>query len=486
MFSSYTCNSCTCFFVTRPTKTFCQITESEADALGRPLCPEASPEDWLRAVEDCALEPSITVTIGAPSTGKSTFVRRLLNRYLTGQGKSARSVPAVCYLDLDPAKPEYTPHGQVSLSVIRTLNLGPNFTHPTTEPSSSFNSKTNAIIRAHSMPSNLANYAHHYRACAEDLFLAYKTLQAQDPLIPLVINTPGSVYTSDFDLLTSLISRFKPHHTVHLGDIHSIDTDHATRLHTLQTAVSQYRGTFHELAAHVQTPVVPQRTDTELRAMQMQSYFHLTTTNNRNSQTPTPTWSQTPLSHLVPWEFTYDSTPERLQSFIGFLPYSEPTEPSSLHASLNGALIHIVESTSSAIPSPYTDLPRTKNHRLPYFPSSEQTGMFEPLDPRSSKVICTALIRGFDVDRKVVQVLVPKMYESALYRLVPDRTVFVGGCCETPEWAYVEDVYGARKGVGARDGMVGELGGIPWVEDRARMDGMGYLNTVRRVRKFQT
>jgi polynucleotide 5'-hydroxyl-kinase GRC3/NOL9 len=392
----------------------------------------------------------------------------------------------VCYLDLDPAKPEYTPHGQVSLSVIRTLNLGPNFTHPTTSVSSS-ESKTNNIIHAHSMPTNLANYAQHYRACAEDLFLAYKTLQAQDPLLPLVINTSGSVYTSDIDLLTALISRFKPHHAVYLGDVHAIDTDLATRLHTLQTVVSQYRGTFHEIAAAQLPAPVPLRTDTELRAMQMQSYFHLLNNNtNASTSKPITTWSQTPLSNLVPWEFCYDETAERMQDFVGFAMYSEPTEPGSLLASLNGSIVQIVESTSSAIPTPYVSLPRTQGYRLPYFSASEQPGMLEPLDPRSSKVICSALIRGFDRDRKVVQVLVPKIHESALYRLSPDRTVFVGGCCNPPEWAYTEDAYLASNGVRAKDAMLDDVRCTPWVEGRARIENMGYLNTVRRVRKFQT
>jgi polynucleotide 5'-hydroxyl-kinase GRC3/NOL9 len=464
------------------TNTFTQITESEADALARPLSPEANPEDWLRAVEDCATEPSIVVTIGATSTGKSTFVRRLLNRYLTGQGKSARSVPAVCYLDLDPAKPEYTPHGQISLSVIRSLNLGPNFMHPSTQVSP-LDAKANEIIRAHSMPANLANYQQHYRACAEDLFLAYKNLQAQDPLVPLVVNTFGSVYASDFDLLIALISRFKPHHAVHLGDIRAIDTEGAARLHSLQTLVSQYRGTFHEIAAQLPVPL-PQRTDAELRSMHMQSYFHRLKTIESSSSTTT--WSHVPISSLVPWEFCYEETEERMQDFVGFAMYSEPTEPASLLPSLNGSIIQIVESTSSAIPTPYVSLSRTKGYHIPYFPRSERIGMVEPLDPKTSKVMCTALVRGFDLDRRVVQVLVPKTHENSLYNLSPERTVFVGGCCDPPEWAYIEDMYVAENVVGSKDSAFDNSRCTPWVDERAQLDNMGYLNTVRRVRKFQT
>jgi polynucleotide 5'-hydroxyl-kinase GRC3/NOL9 len=388
----------------------------------------------------------------------------------------------VCYLDLDPSKPEYTPHGQISLSVIKSLNLGPNFMHPVTAAYTS-ESQANKTIRAHSMPTNLANHGQYYRACAEDLFLAYKSLQAQNPLTPLIINTSGSVYTSDFDLLTALLSRFRPHHAVYLSDARTIDTEYATRLQSLQAIVSQYRGTFHEISAQAPAPF-PQRTDTDLRAMQMQSYFHVSKAND--SGTKPSTWSQIPISNLVPWEFCYEETEERVQDFVGFAMYSEPAEPASLLQSLNGSVVQIVESTSSAIPTPYIDLSRTAKYRLPYFPSSERTGMVEPLDPRTSKVVCTALVRGFDLERKVVQLLVPKTHESSLYHLSPERTVFVGGCCDPPEWAYVEDAYIASNLAGRKDSMAIDVESTPWVEVRAQLDDMGYLNTVRRVRKFQT
>jgi polynucleotide 5'-hydroxyl-kinase GRC3/NOL9 len=391
-------------------------------------------------------------------------------------------VPAVCYLDLDPAKPEYTPHGQISLSIIKSLNLGPNFMHLITKTSTS-ESTANETIRAHAMPTNLANYGQYYRACAEDLFLAYKSLQAHDPFMPLVINTSGSVYTSDLDLLTALISRFRPHHAVHLGDVRTIDTEYATRLQSLQAVVSQYRGTFHEISAQLPAPL-PQRSDADLRAMQTMSYFHLAKVKENSPKQNT--WSQIPMSSLVPWEFCYEETEERSQDFVGFAMYSEPVEPASLLQSLNGSIVQIVESTSSAIPTPYVDLSRTNKYRLPYFPSSERTGMVEPLDPRTSKVICTALVRGFDLDRRVVQLLVPKAHESSLYHLSPERTVFVGGCCDPPEWAYVEDAYMAGNSAERKGSTFVDIKNTPWVEESTRMDDMGYLNTVRRVRKFQT
>jgi polynucleotide 5'-hydroxyl-kinase GRC3/NOL9 len=451
--------------------------------LARPLHSESCPEDWLRAVEDCAADPSIVVSVGAPATGKSTLARRLLNRYLTGQGKSARSLPAVCYLDLDPIKPEYTAPGQISLIVVRSLNFGPNFTHLATPPSST-RSEASETVRAHCIPTSLVNYRDYYRACIEDLFLGYKSLHSQDPLLPLIVNTPGSLYASDFDLLTELLARIKPHHTVNLGDVHAVDTEQAAKLHSLQTIVSQYRGTVYVITAQ-SPPSAPMRTDAELRAMHMQSYFHLNR-NKISESTTTTSWSSSPVSELVPWEFCYEETNERLQDFVGFAIYSEPTEPASLLPSLNGSVVQIIESTSSAIPTPYVSLSRTKRHQLPYFDASARTGMVEPLDSRTSKLICTAVVRGFDLERRVVQVLVPRTHEPLLYNLSPERTVMVGGCCDRPEWAYLDEVSCGDRLTSREGPSPSVAGSIPWVAERTQMDDMGYLNTVRRVRKFQT
>jgi polynucleotide 5'-hydroxyl-kinase GRC3/NOL9 len=380
----------------------------------------------------------------------------------------------VYYLDLDPEKPEYTPHGQISLVVVRTLNLGPSFTHPAT-PSSLSDTTTNMIVRSHCMPTNIVNHRDYYRACADDLFLAYKALQSHDKPLPLIINTSGTLYGSDFDILTGLLARFKPHHAVHLVDIQAIDTAQAVKMDSLKTVVTQYRGTTHEIAA--QFGASPgMRSDAEMRAMHMQAYFHLAKPNKASSGTTA--WNSTPASKLVPWEFCFEKSDERTQDFVGFAMYSEPVEPASLVQALNGTIVQIIESTSSAIPVPYSSLPRTNKYRVPYFARTDRTGMMEPLDPRTSKMVCTALVRGFDPERKVVQVLVPKSHETLLHGLSPERTVLVSGCCEPPEWAYLEDADAASADA--------ETSHLPWVEESARMDDMGYLNTVRRVRKFQT
>jgi polynucleotide 5'-hydroxyl-kinase GRC3/NOL9 len=462
------------------------VTDSDSDPLSRPLRAEVIPEDWLRATEDCTSSPSITIVTGSPSSGKSTFARRLVNRSLTGLGKNAPSVPAVCYMDLDPKRQEYAPGGQVSLVIIRDVNLSPSFTHPSILPESEHATR-NEIIRSHPIPMNFANYSEYYQSCVEDLFLAYRNLCSCDPSLPLVIDTPGFLYTSHFDIMNKLLTRLKPHNIVHLGDTQACDTETTARLHLLQTTASQYRSTIQEITAQ-KPQSIPLRTDAELSAMQMQSYFHLKASSSNPSQPQIISWTIDPLSRLIPWEFCYEETSERTQDIVGFAAYSEPTEPVSLVHALNGSIIHIIQSTSSVIPTPYTSLPRTGKYHIPYFPESERTGMVESLDPRTTRLVCTAMIRGVDLKRRVVQVLVPKTHEDMLYKLAPERTVFIGGCCNVPEWAFVEDAH-AKEGLESHEHptLATDIGDkLPWVENEGTMEEMGYLNTVRRVRKFQT
>lgn len=395
-------------------------------------------------------------------------------------GRTKPAVPAVCFLDLDPSKPEYSPPGQISLTVVRELNLGPTFTHPATPHRPS--SEQNEMVRSHAIPCNLVNYQGYYRECIEDLYLAYKNLFSRDSALPLIVRTPTFLYSTHFADLEQLLSRIKPEYIVHPGSMHAIDAPGAEKLQSLQTISKRHRSTLFEITAQTIT-LPPLRSAEETRAMTMQSYFHLSTLPAAS----TPSWTATPLTALRPWEFAYRSTPTHTQDIVGFLALTEPVPPSSLLHYLSGAVVHILQSSSAQIPTPYTSLPRTSKSQIPFFPPSEKLGCTAPLDPRTTRVVCAALVRGFDVERAVVQVLVPGVMEEAMSGLKAERTVFVVGCVETPGWAYLEDAYAAQYEEEVGERKVGSSGPLPvWVESEDVVDGMGYLNTVRRVRKFIT
>lgn len=439
-----------------------QVTDSNSATYDQPLVPEKTPEEWLRTIETCATVAGINVITGPSSSGKSTFAKRLVNRMLTGQGRSARPAPEVCYLDLDHEKPEYVPPGEISLVTIRDLNLGPNFTHVSL-PSSTGSSLRDEVVRAHPIPTCHGDYMAYYQACLDNLIATYQNLRSINPSLCLVVDIPGHLYTTNFDLISSLISRLKPHSTIHMDNAEIITSDVATKLHALQTQAKTSHSTVYEITSHL-PPHPSIRLPFELRQMHIQSYFHSIISIDTNL----PTWNPEPISSWVPWEFCYQETDDRLQDFLGFVMYTESIEPSSLVHSLNGSIVKIVELNSSS----HRTISRTMRTEIPYFAKDARSGLVEPFAPSVSKLVCTALVRGFDLKKKIIQVLVPEVQGKSLNQLSNDQVVFVGGCCDTPEWAFLEGAETEQS--------------RPWVEKGSVIEDMGYLGTIRRVRKFQT
>jgi len=446
------------------------------------LTPESIPQDWTRHIEECASNMSITLVCGAPFSGKSVFSRRLLNRYLTGHGKLAPALPSVYFLDIDSDQPEYNPHGQITLTLVREINLGPPFTHPTTIPTSP---SLNETIRSHPIPmQDTPNFIDHVISCVKDLFETYRKFQQRNPIVPLIINTPGWIYASHFDVLLRILSQTTPQRLVHIRDLDSIDEERAHKFHGLNVTASKHRIAVQEVST--QWPIlISSRTHTELRHMHMLSYFHCTSKPDIMKHV----YDSKPLSHSRPWEFCYEENKAFHQDFIGFLSLSEWVEPQHLFTALNGSIIQVVETMDEDIQGLFGQLPRTIKYHIPYFEKGPDDAV-KPLDPATSKLVCTALLRGWIPERRIAQLLVPKSHEALIYGLKPERTVFVFGCCDTPEWAFTEDAYNVAAERTEREDPGAQLAikptkPQPWVACAEEIGNMGYLNTVRRIRKFQ-
>ncbi|KAF2018466.1 hypothetical protein BU24DRAFT_408373 [Aaosphaeria arxii CBS 175.79] len=463
-------------------RSFSLITDSDADPWNRPIAPELAPEDWLRQIEECANNPSTILVGGMPTSGKSMFARRLINRCLTGLGKSARAMSAVYFLDLDPNKPEYGPHGQISLALICELNLGPSFTRPSPENESSEN--FNKILHAHSVPTNdLFNYWSYFIACVKHLFRVYTDAQRQQPA-PLIVNTPGSIFSIDVTLFIDVLAQIKPRQVVLTGDLEAIDELNAARLDAVDTFSRKSGITVSHIPAQYSVNKLS-HSEAQLRSMHMLSYFHCT---GRSQSDPRQfTFNSKSISSMTPWEFCYEETSYAQQTFIGILSMGEYIEPSRLSHVLNGSLVKLVETEDESIIALSNKLPRTQKYRLPYFQGNSD-GMVAPPEPATSRVVCTALLRAWDPENRIAQLLIPKSLERAIRRLNPEKTVLISGCCDHPEWAYTEHDYYRllrREDQVSATTTVLQQSQSPWVMPASTIKNMGYMNTTRRVRKFQ-
>ena len=389
------------------------------------------------------------------------------------------------FLDLDPENPEYSPHGQISLTLVREINLGPSYTHPASIPGFSGGNET---IRSHAIPvGNLANFQEYFISCLENLYHTYTDLQQRNPSIPLIINIPGWIYTTSFDLLLRMLSRTPPQRLVHLRDLDSIDEERAIKFYNLNSEAARNQVNVREISSR-KSLIAPFRTEDELRSMHMLSYFHCTG-QTTEPETARCTYDYKPLSNMTPWEFCYKETEKSNQTFIGFLNLNEWVEPRYLFTALSGSIVQIIETEDENVQDLFGQLPRTNKYRIPYFEKGPNDAV-EPLDPQSSRLVCTALLRGWDSENWAAQLLVPKTHEVLLHGLKPKKTVLVFGCCDTPEWAFTEDAYykAAERKTNGEVGdqlVLGDAELPPWVARDEDVKNMGYLNTVRRIRKYQ-
>ncbi|KAF2661588.1 hypothetical protein K491DRAFT_764896 [Lophiostoma macrostomum CBS 122681] len=459
-------------------RSFALITESNDDTLKRPIIPETVPEDWVRQIEDASKSTAVTMVCGKPSSGKSIFARRLRNRYLTGLGKHAAALPSVYYLDLDASKSTYTPHGQISLVLVREAELAPPFLNASTLPSSL---TSNEVIHSFPLPIGaLSNYDDYFVACVGEFIGIYAQSSLRNPSIPLIIDTPGWLYSTRLDLLLRSISRVKPQRLVCLSASQMISEESSIQ-DALNYVARRERSSMHEIPA--QSILTPHsRTEQELRSMQMLSYFHCDDFNK--SKHLQHTSRANPLSSHTPWEFCYEETDEMDQSCLGFLLLNEWADADQIPAILNGSVVQIVH-TEGEINEGLGSLARTEQHHIPYF-EFDPDALLNFLNPSKAKLLCTALLRGWDFENRIAQLLIPKSHDFLVQDLDPKKTILVFGCCEYPEWAYTEDAYYALANTApSRYAANGSIAPPSWVAPTATADQMGYLNVPRRVRKFQ-
>lgn len=384
---------------------------------------------------------------GAKHAGKSAIARRLVNTYLTGPSTSTQAKQgsrSVLYLDLDPNLPEYTPHGQVSLVLVKEVNLGPTYTHPAPIPSN--RTDTNELVRAHLFPiKDYGQYSTYYRSCALDLFQTALTLQQGDgrsPPIPIVINTPSSTYLRGFDSLIELVSLLRPSRLLYIEGGKETDgitnfLDEESKL-KLQAACMREYGPRTILKCLPKLVEVhhPSHLDAHQRAMHMLSYFHCT--GLATDKVLHRTYNPKPLSFMRPWKLRYDSSEGGEEGCIGFLTLGDSVEADSVGEVLNTSIVQIVETNDPAILDMYGKLPRGENSRLPYFPRDSNNTAKLP-NPTTSKLLFTALVRSYRPEERMLLLLVPDSHFNLVAQLDPRKTVVVFGCCDHPDWALTED-----------------------------------------------
>lgn len=402
---------------------------------------------------------------GPKASGKSTFSRYLLNHVLSPAPETENgytNTDGVAFLDLDPGQPEFAPMGQVYLAHLRTPFFGPPFTHP-----SLHNSQDGQILRAHHIGATSPKEdPDHYALATMDLLDQYRTLLAQYPQCPLIVNYPGWIFGQGLEVATWLVK------CLGLSDVVYMSEKGPTEVvEPLSFAANE---------AQVPMTILPSqptdfvsRSSAQLRSMQIQSYFHSThTTAPSNSL-----WSDTPLSRTRPIAVDY-AGPK--QGILGIMVMGSQINPNMLREVLEGSVVAVVAVDSSGaaegvssnsyetshqeedaestdgmdvdvnesrinVPAPISlenNVVRTPE-ALPYLFTG--SGSCTPLNPKTSNCLGLALIRSVNVSSNKIELSTPIPSSSLRESIEQGHSlVLVRGQLDNPNWAISEEYHSAR------------------------------------------
>ncbi|ATY65047.1 RNA processing Grc3 [Cordyceps militaris] len=424
-----------------------------------------SPPEWNKAISDIIGSTKVdrqtqisALVCGPKGAGKSTFSKLLTNRLLTTTDRAAtsQSVTGVAVIDLDPGQPEYSPAGTVSLIHVTRPNFGTPFSHP------GLHQAGHRVMRSHALASvSPAMSPSLYTQCATDLYETYRRTLRN---CPLLINTPGWILGTGLDLLVELITKLIPSQVIYMSEEGPVDVVEVLR--------SSTRNEFLTLPS--QPCEFTTRTGSQFRAMQAMSYFHLAEVSRAGSPS-TLSWNPRPLSALPPWEVRYSS---KRRGIRGILSYDYQSPPELLRAAIDGMVVAVVEveadeafrdiiagydsasqppvstaqipgskeqTTESTSPQTVTETPALRiiesPEGLPIISNTNDA----TLDPRYSRAMGLALVRGVDTKSKKLQLISP-ITETQIHntRSQGHDIILIHGKFDAPTWAYAEDFFFQR------------------------------------------
>lgn len=401
---------------------------------------------------------------GPKASGKSTFSRYLLNHVLSPAPEAESGYTnsdGVAFLDLDPGQPEFTPMGQIYLAHLNSPFFGPPFTHPSLD-----GSHDGRIVRSHYIGATSPKEdPDHYALATMDLLDQYRSLLARYPQCPLIVNYPGWIFGQGLEVATWLIRCLGLSDVVYMSEKGPSEV-----VEPLSFASNEARVPLTILPSQPTDFVT--RSSTQLRSMQIQSYFHL----SYPSELGKPLWQGEPLSRTRPIAVDYAGSK---QGILGIMVMGSQISPDMLREVLEGAVVAIVavESSSAAMGASSTHGPsgeeavefdtedvdmdadgrepctlssaiadsviRTPNENLPYL--FVGSGSCTPLGPKMSNCLGLALVRSVNVASHKLELSTP-ISASCLRDAIEQghQLIIVRGQLDNPNWAISEEYHAAR------------------------------------------
>jgi polynucleotide 5'-hydroxyl-kinase GRC3/NOL9 len=401
---------------------------------------------------------------GPKASGKSTFSRYLLNHVLSPTPETEGgyvNTDGVAFLDLDPGQPEFAPMGQVYLARLHNPFFGPPFTHPSLD-----DSPGGEMVRAHHIGATSPKEdPDHYALAVMDLMDQYRSLLEKHPQCPLIINYPGWIFGQGLEVAMWLVRSLGLSDVVYMSEKGPYEV-----IDPLGMAAREARVPMTILPS--QPTDFVSRSSAQLRAMQIQSYFHM----SHPVDLSTSLWSDEPLSRTRPLTVDYSGA---RQGILGIMVMGSQINPDLLQETLEGAIVGVVAVESprafmgDMVPpeasknetdeagsefdvemdsenpaagglehSMADNVVRTRED-LPYL--FVGSGSCTPLDPKASHCLGLALVRSIDSSSHKLELstsIPPSHIQSSIEK--GHHLVLVRGQLDNPNWAISEEYYAAR------------------------------------------
>ena len=382
----------------------------------------------MAAIAKPSTEGRKVLVCGSGSTGKSTFCRAFINRFLADQAFDrdiSHPKSGVLLLDFDLTQPEMTPSGLLYLAHVRTALFGP--------PESHFaipESMENRVLRMHYLGGVHADHIYDAGTNAMQDLVQYCNIVRQDyPGCPVLINSSSWLFDMESAHLSNLVS------VMRLSDIVYFDSTGSLRHREVLTRSMGERCNLWGLASKVYRPAP----SSIIQWSYMQSYFHLV-----NSKFPESTWDQLALLSSNKKELPYSgpksmcwaifTVGERLE--LGYVAQAledsivaivvveidekvktpaddlleEPPRP------LSSTLVPTVQDMPNEQRAEAVHIKRTEVENLPYFQDFDLDA--DLLHPRRSECLGLAYVIAIDPVRETIEVLTPISQETMSNRRV--------------------------------------------------------------------
>jgi polynucleotide 5'-hydroxyl-kinase GRC3/NOL9 len=413
----------------------------------------------------------------------------------------------VAFLDLDPGQPEYSTPGHIYLAHIRSPVLGPSFSHPTL-----YEGSAATTVRSHYIGFlSPKDDSDHYCEAIMDLMDHFHQLRQQYAGLPLIINYPGWIFGQGLEIASWLVTSLGLSDLVYMSEKGPEEV-----VATLGAAASQNGVSMAVLPSQPIDYV--SRSSSQLRSMQMLSYFH----SSLGPSSQAPIWSNIPLARSRSFTVDYSGHKHGISLVLAL---GLAFDPDLLRDLLDGAVVGLVAvedldailgSLESGQEDSVTDgqeimdvdgydandtspssginskILRTKEG-LPY--PFMAGGICIPPESKLSYSLGQAIVRSINSDAQTLDLITP--IPLSVFRTALDQghqLILVRGQVDSPNWAIGEEYFAAsaalarhRRGVESQGGQdENTKPGLPPAEDlaaRKAADSMMATKLRERIRR---